>query len=705
MAVTSPRTSLFSADTGKRRVAPLRACGNATRVVQRKPKQKGSTDIGHLTAKEAEICKELVDGSGGLLTSEDVLEALVQLGQPLLPSELTQLLQEVGQRDGRALTVEQFQAIMSRLKEEFVQAAQDPDLDTVRAFVAVGGQQDKGGNISVRRLQETIEGFGLEFDFSLLNSSAQRKSRVSQGGQESDDGGDAAVSMTYRNFADIFSSDALGRHANEQRSVERELQRQLEHRAANAAAILGKAMRKRSEQAAGDDASGGGSRTANVLRVLMNRKRQRDQHVQQPTPNEVSWLGLSEVESAPRVHSLESAEQSQAAARRAARTPSEACLHPPPPQKEEDDGAALTASRRSASQTSARVEGGGSVVLQPSHFRTAELQASVLESRRLERQRHEQEEQQRRWLALGRSVLAERLSHFLATTTAGDVVLARSGDPRPSAARQIGLSPPPQTPHLNAAAARPAGLGLLGSESKPKQQSRSGTASPQKRPHSGGMHSASTGCISPSLVASPSAVRGATVEEIARDLDGSDVVHRARQVRRRRRREALRGGVVPRLFPHGKQPAQAIRSELEKLCSPRLLPRDLHRKPKRTPVPPWRRKRAPSTVPDRDSDGSACGWQPAAEDSARRGSTYSRSQDIWVLCSVDRQGSTPVRTAPPSDSEIQPPSQSAVSHSQEEPSVLQLQRVLAELRSVERLRSPYVGRPTSAPLRRRTVLR
>ena len=59
-----------------------------------------------------------------------------------------------------------FVRLLEVLKEQFMNS--DTDMDTLDAFVAMGGEPDKSGEISASKLTKTIIDFGLTIDIEKL---------------------------------------------------------------------------------------------------------------------------------------------------------------------------------------------------------------------------------------------------------------------------------------------------------------------------------------------------------------------------------------------------------------------------------------------------------------------------------------------------------------------------------------------------------
>eukprot|EP01006_Ploeotia_vitrea_P036188 TRINITY_DN65987_c0_g1_i1.p1 TRINITY_DN65987_c0_g1~~TRINITY_DN65987_c0_g1_i1.p1 ORF type:complete len:486 (+),score=38.30 TRINITY_DN65987_c0_g1_i1:74-1531(+) len=115
-----------------------------------------------LTREEFDLCRATFDNAGGICSKEELKEALVELGQKCLPDEFEALIQKVGYRDGEFLRITTLVQMLEILKLEFWLDCNDPDLETVNAFVAVGGEPNKEGEVEQEGMFVIMEKYGLQ---------------------------------------------------------------------------------------------------------------------------------------------------------------------------------------------------------------------------------------------------------------------------------------------------------------------------------------------------------------------------------------------------------------------------------------------------------------------------------------------------------------------------------------------------------------
>uniref|UniRef100_A0A7S4D363 EF-hand domain-containing protein n=1 Tax=Eutreptiella gymnastica TaxID=73025 RepID=A0A7S4D363_9EUGL len=118
-----------------------------------------------LTAAEMEFVKGVYDKSGGLRSMLQVRDVLAQCGQNLTDNELEALLQQVKYHEGFIMTLREFTQIMELLKRQYVN---QQDADTGDAFVALGGNRDRTGEISASQLRSVVRYFNLTIDIDKL---------------------------------------------------------------------------------------------------------------------------------------------------------------------------------------------------------------------------------------------------------------------------------------------------------------------------------------------------------------------------------------------------------------------------------------------------------------------------------------------------------------------------------------------------------
>mmetsp|Transcript_119474 Transcript_119474/g.208013 ORF Transcript_119474/g.208013 Transcript_119474/m.208013 type:complete len:460 (-) Transcript_119474:474-1853(-) len=157
-----------------------------------------------LTPTELAILKDVYDKSGGPNSTLRIRELLAQCGQSLTDGELHELLAKVNYQEGFVIKLKGFTQLMMALKRQHV--AQQQDTDTGDAFVALGGNRDKTGEISANQLRNVVRYFDLTIDIDKLisevdsNSSGLIEFREFSGMFEAL-AGDPMLHSTYRDLA------------------------------------------------------------------------------------------------------------------------------------------------------------------------------------------------------------------------------------------------------------------------------------------------------------------------------------------------------------------------------------------------------------------------------------------------------------------------------------------------------------------------
>ncbi|GHP10857.1 SH3 domain-containing YSC84-like protein 1 [Pycnococcus provasolii] len=123
-----------------------------------------------LDGDEIAACREAFakfdkDGSGTIDTNE--LKATLQsMGQNPTEEELFQMISQVDDDASGEIEFAEFLKVIENQKA--AQAAADDDSDTVEAFVALGGNPDRSGEISTDKLRAVIQEFQLTIDIEKL---------------------------------------------------------------------------------------------------------------------------------------------------------------------------------------------------------------------------------------------------------------------------------------------------------------------------------------------------------------------------------------------------------------------------------------------------------------------------------------------------------------------------------------------------------
>eukprot|EP00163_Fabomonas_tropica_P015000 TRINITY_DN2732_c0_g1_i2.p1 TRINITY_DN2732_c0_g1~~TRINITY_DN2732_c0_g1_i2.p1 ORF type:complete len:141 (+),score=22.87 TRINITY_DN2732_c0_g1_i2:80-502(+) len=93
---------------------------------------------------------------------------LIEMGQEPTEEELIEMVAEADEDESGYIEFDEFVKLIANQK--VVKTHREDDKDTLDAFVAMGGQRDKSGQISEKRLREVITNFGLTTDVDVLIS-------------------------------------------------------------------------------------------------------------------------------------------------------------------------------------------------------------------------------------------------------------------------------------------------------------------------------------------------------------------------------------------------------------------------------------------------------------------------------------------------------------------------------------------------------
>ncbi|GBF97533.1 hypothetical protein Rsub_10456 [Raphidocelis subcapitata] len=124
-----------------------------------------------LSEEELALCRKAFstfdkDGSGTIDVKE-LSAALQSMGQVLSDDELFVLIHDVDEDNSGEIEFSEFCKVIIKHKAAAA-AKDDAEADTVDAFVALGGNPDKSGNVSTDKLRATIKEFGLTLDVDRL---------------------------------------------------------------------------------------------------------------------------------------------------------------------------------------------------------------------------------------------------------------------------------------------------------------------------------------------------------------------------------------------------------------------------------------------------------------------------------------------------------------------------------------------------------
>ena len=143
----------------------------ATKDFERAATQLADETSAMLTQAEIDECKAAFhnadkDASGNIDHAQ-LHRALIRLGQHTTEEELYQIIAEVDTDKRGSVNLSAFLRVMESQKRRAMSF--DAERDVVHAFVAVGGHNDKSGEVSVADLQKVInEDFDLDADVTKL---------------------------------------------------------------------------------------------------------------------------------------------------------------------------------------------------------------------------------------------------------------------------------------------------------------------------------------------------------------------------------------------------------------------------------------------------------------------------------------------------------------------------------------------------------
>ena len=123
-----------------------------------------------LSQEDVNACREAFnkfdkDGSGTIDASE-LKATLNAMGQDLNEEEIFQMISQVDDDNSGEIEFAEFLKVIENQKASAAKASDETD--TVEAFVALGGNSDKTGEISTEKLRAVVKDFGLTIDIEKL---------------------------------------------------------------------------------------------------------------------------------------------------------------------------------------------------------------------------------------------------------------------------------------------------------------------------------------------------------------------------------------------------------------------------------------------------------------------------------------------------------------------------------------------------------
>jgi Ca2+-binding EF-hand superfamily protein len=123
-----------------------------------------------LTQADIDKCREAFerfdkDGSGSI-DAWELKETLKAMGQNPTEEEVFQMLAQVDDDGSGTIDFPEFLKVIEQQKEAM--EAQGDETDVHAAWVAMGGEADKSGEVDVEKLRRTIKAFELTIDIDKL---------------------------------------------------------------------------------------------------------------------------------------------------------------------------------------------------------------------------------------------------------------------------------------------------------------------------------------------------------------------------------------------------------------------------------------------------------------------------------------------------------------------------------------------------------
>mmetsp|Transcript_15900 Transcript_15900/g.67034 ORF Transcript_15900/g.67034 Transcript_15900/m.67034 type:complete len:148 (+) Transcript_15900:3319-3762(+) len=123
-----------------------------------------------LSQEDITACREAFDkfdkdGSGTIDASE-LKATLNAMGQNPTEEEIFQMISQVDDDNSGEIEFAEFMKVIENQKASAAKASDETD--TIEAFVALGGNADKTGEISTEKLRAVVKDFGLTIDIDKL---------------------------------------------------------------------------------------------------------------------------------------------------------------------------------------------------------------------------------------------------------------------------------------------------------------------------------------------------------------------------------------------------------------------------------------------------------------------------------------------------------------------------------------------------------
>jgi len=123
-----------------------------------------------LSNEEIEACRKAFANfdkdQSGAIDMWELRATLQSMGQEPSDEELFDMIAEVDSDGSGEIDFAEFLKVIGSQKTK--QAGRDDESDTVDAFIALGGNADKTGEISTEKLRQIVKDFGLTIDIERL---------------------------------------------------------------------------------------------------------------------------------------------------------------------------------------------------------------------------------------------------------------------------------------------------------------------------------------------------------------------------------------------------------------------------------------------------------------------------------------------------------------------------------------------------------
>jgi len=122
-----------------------------------------------LTNKERNDCRDAFDkfdkDASGAISDWELRAMLQSMGQDPTDEEIFDMIAAVDEDGSAEIDFKEFCAVIKMQKDK---ESNDGESDTLDAFIALGGNADKTGQVSTDKLRHVVKEFGLTIDINRL---------------------------------------------------------------------------------------------------------------------------------------------------------------------------------------------------------------------------------------------------------------------------------------------------------------------------------------------------------------------------------------------------------------------------------------------------------------------------------------------------------------------------------------------------------